>query len=541
MDVKTLAHQLVEPNIRHVSFPEQMDILAGLASTGRIVNLPYRTPEHRFAYQQALAKIEPRLTTEIVQAAAKRLMLELVQREVDRQVAKEAVRWVYLGHAGNIPVPHDDATTKLNLYTQYCFYPVGQGLFASGFIAQSRRSGSPFRWVYDCGTSSKQSNLRKAICSLEQDLRLESEEGKQHIDLVTISHFDRDHISGLTELLSQFSVDTLLLPYMSLEERLVLAFEQNIDSQQSLIRFFVNPVEYIVGNTGAQIRQIVFVPGSGGQSAPDDEGEIAPPTLDGPWALNVPVADPDAGDESEDLKVMGVSGNTKRVAVHMLKPASTLTLAGFWEFVPYNDSNPKGRLPKALRNQINRGRQQLLSGSSDEIRRSALAGIRASYDRHFGRTALQRNVISLFLYSGLPRVKMDRIYIESFTGSRHRLWRLWRADQQVANGTPRSSVLYTGDGYLNTKARIDRMTRFLRPRRVGQLSCLQVMHHGAVGNWHSGLAAALSPDVSVFSSDPDHRGLGHPHAAVLRDFWPYGPIQVDTRHGYKQHTRFVWV
>ena len=56
---------------------------------------------------------------------------------------------------------------------------------------------------------------------------------------------------------------------------------------------------------------------------------------------------------------------------------------------------------------------------------------------------------------------------------------------------------------------------------------LQVMHHGSRSNWFPGIAAKISPQYSVFCSDPTHRGYKHPHAEVLRDFWGFGPVQVD--------------
>ena len=61
------------------------------------------------------------------------------------------------------------------------------------------------------------------------------------------------------------------------------------------------------------------------------------------------------------------------------------------------------------------------------------------------------------------------------------------------------------------------------------------MHHGAEGNWHEGVAAALAPAASLFSSDPANKKLGHPHAPVLRDFWPYCPVQVDGTNTFRLH------
>jgi hypothetical protein len=62
---------------------------------------------------------------------------------------------------------------------------------------------------------------------------------------------------------------------------------------------------------------------------------------------------------------------------------------------------------------------------------------------------------------------------------------------------------------------------------MSRVSCFQVMHHGARGCWHNGIAKSLSPNISVFSSNPEHKSLMHPHAEVVKDFLPYHPVQVD--------------
>jgi beta-lactamase superfamily II metal-dependent hydrolase len=88
--------------------------------------------------------------------------------------------------------------------------------------------------------------------------------------------------------------------------------------------------------------------------------------------------------------------------------------------------------------------------------------------------------------------------------------------------------MYTGDGSLGAGKQFNDFEKHYRPgNRLGRAGILQVMHHGAEGNWHSGLASLLMPEASVFCSDPNHKGYGHPHAAVLRDFWSFHPVQVD--------------
>lgn len=59
------------------------------------------------------------------------------------------------------------------------------------------------------------------------------------------------------------------------------------------------------------------------------------------------------------------------------------------------------------------------------------------------------------------------------------------------------------------------------------------MHHGAKGCWHIGVAAALKPSISVFSSDPYHKSYGHPHAEVVGIFLPFSPVQVDKERSLK--------
>ena len=87
----------------------------------------------------------------------------------------------------------------------YHFHPVKQGLFASGVLYKANTPRPLFLWVYDCGTVSSQSPLEwpEKVAELKRFAH-----GKESIELLTLSHFDNDHISGVTALLGQFSVAT---------------------------------------------------------------------------------------------------------------------------------------------------------------------------------------------------------------------------------------------------------------------------------------------------------------------------------------------
>lgn len=88
-------------------------------------------------------------------------------------------------------------------------------------------------------------------------------------------------------------------------------------------------------------------------------------------------------------------------------------------------------------------------------------------------------------------------------------------------------ILYTGDAYLNTLDKLARLMNYLDMPRRRKLLCLQVMHHGAKGSWHKGVAAQLAPAISVFSSNPNDGRYHHPHAPVWKDFANFGRKQVN--------------
>jgi hypothetical protein len=417
----------------------------------------------------------------------------------------------------------------MRLRVDYSFHPVGQGLFSSGAL-RSDQSDRHFRWIYDCGTTSAQKHLVDAIGKL---FRRALNRPRRDIDLVAVSHFDRDHISGLAALLSRCTVQALLLPYVPLWQRLMLADAEGVGAQEPLFSLFVDPVTYITGLDGAQIGQIILVPPSG-DAGPDGGGEGTPPSFegDGSWPLDVDDS-PVREEQLLDYAAFIAKADKAGTKVRFMPSGGSLRVARIWEFVPYNDAELAPKATTAFCAQIASLQARLVNAETEESRSEALDAIKQTYDAMFGQSARRRNQISLFLYGG-P--------LKSWSESRRLRWApkwgnwgvladwTWRQPQQ--RGRPKVSILYTGDGYLDTLARAERLLDYLgRYSRVGQLCAVQVMHHGARGNWHKGVAARLAPSLSIFSSDPTNKKLGHPHKPVLDDFSPYQPVQVDKSSG----------
>lgn len=407
------------------------------------------------------------------------------------------------------------------------FYPVGQGLFAFGQI-KSVQSERCFRWVYDCGTASSQSLITGAI----DDLCESFGSGKQQVDLVVLSHFDRDHISGLVKLLKKCSVKTLLLPYVPLWQRLIVAFNAGVSCRSQMMRFLVNPVAYLSRLQGVDVEQILFVPEvRPGDRAPDEGNDRA--SLDGHsdehgednLIINeVPESECDEEWLSEiDVVTAQVRSPCK---VSMLRGGSALIWGGCWEFVPYNDTHIiSSRRLKCFQNYVQVLRGKLLRSESVSTSKELLDQIKIKYQDFFGTSSKERNIISLFLYVGqCPDSSFGLTHVlRKSHGEPRLIEEYWTRPAPVR-------IIYTGDGYLNTTARIDSFIGYMGRYRVSRLLCFQVMHHGSRANWCVGLANILQPRFSVFSSDPAHKKFQHPHGEVVRDFIYYGPTQVDKYH-----------
>jgi hypothetical protein len=288
------------------------------------------------------------------------------------------------------------------------------------------------------------------------------------------------------------------------------------------------------------IGNFVFVPPSGrdGPAYPTDIPDQTEPGPDEKIAIDYREDETFATEDVQALRYAVQSRDTK---VHFLPQGAPITVRpGFWEFIPFNDDTDldiTGEFVKAVEEQ----RESLLSDTAN----SSLKKLKEAYDKHFGSTGKNRNKISLFLYSGpIYSVWKNCEMIKGSSRSCAQDWRrirwlypdmlLWDLSASPnERNRPRCSVLYSGDGYLNTRKKLSRLRRYIHEKRINRVGVFQVMHHGARDNWHQGVAASISPLFSVFSSDPEHKGLRHPAAAVLRDFWPYGAVQVDKESSFR--------
>lgn len=169
----------------------------------------------------------------------------------------------------------------------YRFHPVGQGMLHSGELRHGRRP--PFTWVYDCGSTTASTQVKSELDHLCA-ARTAPSGLKPNLDFVALSHFDKDHISGLVYLLGLFEVKMILLPFLSLWQRFWIAASAD-DLDTDFREFLVDPVGFLLGVDGGAKARIVFVRPSEGDPppAPDvgsPEGPRGEPD-DGPITLRL--------------------------------------------------------------------------------------------------------------------------------------------------------------------------------------------------------------------------------------------------------------
>jgi len=94
-------------------------------------------------------------------------------------------------------------------------HPVGQGFFHTAAITVGDAS---FNYVYDCGSENRKALMRAVDKYLAFLRRIP---GGQ-IDILFVSHLDKDHVSGVDCLATNAALDTVVLPYLSVAERILL-------------------------------------------------------------------------------------------------------------------------------------------------------------------------------------------------------------------------------------------------------------------------------------------------------------------------------
>lgn len=367
------------------------------------------------------------------------------------------------------------------------FHPIGQGLFTTGDV-YSLATSSHFRWVFDCGSTSKKI-LKPAVKKYTGMLGLEP------IDMLVISHFDTDHVEGLPDLLRGRAVKCIVLPYMPLWFRMLLAVRHGASG--SYFRFLVDPAAYL-STLATEVERFIYIVGS-----EDGTGEV--PFQELPDQQFPPAGSPIAAEDAPE------SGTSLQQRTSLVPHTASFAFHTLWEFIFYNETPPSKVSIPTLQAQVARclARHKTISGryKITPLRRA----LESIYNGHFGHGAKPRNDISLAMYSG-P------------TSSRF---------SQSPNPVP--CHLATGDGCYDSFAKITALRNHLGNRRWASFWLFQVPHHGSKYSWFLGAALNFTHSFSIITAGS--KSKKHPDPSVIADLAGHNPFIVSE---IKQWWYFGW-
>ena len=386
------------------------------------------------------------------------------------------------------------------------FWNVGQGLFSSGRIQMG--DALAFHWVYDCGTSSSQQLIQNAVQKYNQ------QENNVDIDLLLLSHFDKDHISGVKELLKNGrKIKRWVVPYYPLWQRLVIASFLEIQPDDEEWAFYQNPIQYFKTYFAEELKTTKFL------LLPEKE-------IESEISINLEPSNSDDVLSFETTEKLSNEFDKSEQNLHWLDPNKALLFRKGeeqFEFVLYNvPFHLLAKVPTnltAFQKQVKQIIQSHRFNSTDPT-----PALKTLYSLAFGNGSKNKNIISQYLY--IRNIKPPSFW---GMGNNHIFDVSIGNENEIAvipKDKTKNAILYTGDAFLNDLPLLTDLTQSLGAERMARIYCLQVPHHGSKHNWQQGLAKILSPSISVFSADSQRR-KGHPHGEVLKDFAIYTPILVN--------------
>lgn len=398
--------------------------------------------------------------------------------------------------------------------------PVGQGGFHVGALrlahspygpvpigsSVARFSGAGYIYAYDCGSEPKR-HVHREINGL-RDVVADGQ-----LDLLVLSHFDRDHICGTPHLLRRdgFQVDTIMLPFVDMDERIIAlaqAAAETEDHGGAIDSFFVNMV-FDPASTLAQFRprRIIFVRGEDdetpldGEGGPDFtpdfrgefEGKSAASRRDPPFRTELIAAYPEGHRRAEHVRLTA-SGNTEFIAIrNMALAVHDHGSSVLWKLTPWvRRANPAhiaafrtavealfGWHPGTFAIQVT---DQAVRKQMVTTKRTKLA---AAYKIAFG----DKNLTSLCLYSG--PLHPERTDAHAFT---HKL---------PSSSKTKIGWLGTGDAHLHDAADIAAFEQAYVDD-LPLVSAFTLPHHGSIAN--SNPAQLVSDaDLWIAAADPIHK------------------------------------
>lgn len=382
------------------------------------------------------------------------------------------------------------------------FWNVGQGLCHTANLGK-------YFFMYDCG-SVHVPEIEKSI------RRIKRLERKNTIDLLIISHFHFDHISGLDYLLSEFSVKKVILPYVEIYERLLIILGSS-EYPAWYSSFLTNPVGFL---RESEVQEIVVMRGDD----PSPEGSFE--SLGNP---DLPLEPQDFRwinkKTSEMKKINSEDSYSTEYAKEpylILDHQTSIVLQNTWLLKFFNKSMPPEKMAtfKAALNNFGLNSMSIIqSAISSPVQ---LADLQSIY-KHLAKDI---NLTTLCLYHGLLKADVDWFDIPGKFPYYFPL-------------VLHAGTMLTGDfPMFRAKNAKEFLLHYRDYMRFIQVYLLP--HHGSKTSWHNLIMKALPRYCQWLFCVSERRIYNHPNHGVLKEMLSNGLsiTEVNEKRPFRYHVHF---
>ena len=327
-------------------------------------------------------------------------------------------------------------------------HPVGQGaMYSERFL--DKDGNTAFLAVYDCGSDNSQKLNREISASFSDT---------DDVDLLFISHLDKDHVNGIMKLKEAVrSIKTIVLPFLSESQKNVYL----LLADDMLKQIILSPEVFLSGSNIIKVKSVSD-------------------SVENPDPLNLPLS-------ADEVLESGT-------------PISANVIID-WCYIPYN-YDESTHMKDFYKRLADEGIAESSLRDSDFIddNRNRLKDI---YKKVCGGSV---NDSSLVVYSGGGSIGYPSCIIHgSIRNSRN-------------SG---EACLYLGDANINqtqtnAKSMVDDLKDRLDSANVNRhIGMIQLPHHGSVKNFHKGLLSYGLAPKSYFASFGQNNRHGHPSTLMI--------------------------
>ena len=418
---------------------------------------------------------------------------------------------------------------KINAH--FRFNKVGQGLFYTGqfnFRAHDRFRCKSYNMVYDCGSESATAYIDKEIRNFAGAIY---DSSKQKLDLLIISHFDKDHINEVEDLLKQTGgCKHVVLPYLFEEEQLALyAFaaikriiegpDEDGSNDTRYLNLILKPIDYL---EQLGVDRITFILNDG-ETAPENKVDSNNPSGEnGSFDFEQGLI------ETDNFKEVDVTNYINRVnlsqgnivpqlpgtAINICHDESKIFIKGVWEFFFYNlriNSISLLAFSKEISAFLKKEKKTIQEAVANNMSR-----LKIIYNKYFPKGA-SINLTSLIVYHSPINnndLHSQKIYHRDESTAFDWILHCYFANTYIGDSHKRFSTLLTGDIILKYLT----LPQYILDNN-NTIRFVQIPHHGSKTGWN--LSRINTPPLQGPVYAIVNYGLGntynHPNSRVVDD------------------------